>query len=211
MNGAIGSYLPSFEWSYGLVFLLGIVADLLRRIIMPRTQDWIEGFIPSERRSRNAEKNLQLLETAQRLESLGVPVEMADQIELDAQTFSRALRKRVEAEQRAYTESSSSMVEHFAVTQAEMNDISLARFEAAEKLMDARFRVLMADEALTTNARDVLKNAQASFSQFRRHDSEAEAILTAEGGTMQPMVTTSSMERITIARLARLEELGELV
>jgi uncharacterized protein YecT (DUF1311 family) len=93
-------------------------------------------------------------------------------------------------------------------TQAEMNICADKRFKAADAELNRAYNQLA--RKLEAEARAKLKAAEVSWLKYRDDNCDYEAS-AFEGGSMQPLIYSSSMERMTKARTAELRgQLKEL-
>lgn len=88
-----------------------------------------------------------------------------------------------------------------AKTQAEMNQCSSAAYRAADKDLNALYASLK--EKLDPDIFAKLQTAQRTWVNYRDANCEAESALY-EGGSIQPTIRSSCLERATRARIEEL-------
>lgn len=88
-----------------------------------------------------------------------------------------------------------------AKTQAEMNQCSAAAYRAADKDLNALYASLK--EKLDPDIFAKLQTAQRTWVNYRDANCEAESALY-EGGSIQPTIRSSCLERATRARIEEL-------
>ncbi len=95
-----------------------------------------------------------------------------------------------------------------AQSQSEMNMCADKRFKAADAVLNRVYNELASK--LDTDARARLKTAEVSWLKYRDDNCEYEAA-PFEGGTIQPLIYATCLERMTKARTAELRlQLREL-
>lgn len=94
--------------------------------------------------------------------------------------------------------------------QAELNQCSYDRYQAADKQLNATWKKLMAKFKDDKTATAKLKTAQKAWIVFR--DAEIEAMFACEAqdrtcwGSMEPMLRNGELTTLTQARTARLQK-----
>lgn len=204
----LGGY--GVEFSYALTFVSGLLADLLRRVFLPESERWLDRVLPWRRKASNTRENLQSLEIRKKLRDLGLDSQLASHIGDNASDFFAKIEAAGEREKTAYTEVMFDALGSEARTQAEMNAFSFDRFAAADRLLESRFDQIMVTLSDDRTSADALAESQNAFLLFREKDAVAEAKLTADGGTMEPLIHAAAMESATVSRLGRLRELERL-
>ncbi|MCR9125067.1 MAG: lysozyme inhibitor LprI family protein [Rhodobacteraceae bacterium] len=104
-----------------------------------------------------------------------------------------------------------------ARTQAEMNLCAAESYDAADRELNRVYRIAMdraaaRDTMLDANqtpGTDLLRAAQRGWIAFRDLACAAESTL-ARGGSMQPLLRDTCMERLTLNRVADLRIFGEI-
>ncbi|NHI00043.1 lysozyme inhibitor LprI family protein [Oceanimonas sp. MB9] len=90
-----------------------------------------------------------------------------------------------------------------AATQVEMNQQSQRNYQAADRALNQAYGQLM--NSLASDRRKKLKAAQRAWLRFR--DAQAELVSSAyEGGSMQPLVHSEELRRLTESRTRELEQ-----
>jgi len=89
------------------------------------------------------------------------------------------------------------------VTQAEMNQQAMDAFGAADEKLNHLFARV--NEALPNDLNSTFAKSQSAWTRYR--DAQADLLaMQFEGGSMQPLVRASELERLTIARIAEIKD-----
>lgn len=196
---------------YILGFFSGIVVDIARKIFLPQSEAFLARFIPSLAKDMNKKANLEELEVMQKLVALGKNPDFARHNSENSDEFVRRLNENQEAARLSFVEVEAETLESQAVTQSEMTALALARYESADKLLSMRVESLTVSENVSSAAKEALVEAQVAWKEFTLKDAKAEALFTAEGGSMEPMVFNSSLELATVSRITELRYLQDLL
>lgn len=197
------------EFSYILTFLGGVIADLVRRILLPRSENWIIRLLPSGRREKNRERNIQLLDLRGKLQAQKLPADLIQNIEDGTQEFIARLRSSAQSEVDVFVEVQEEALSAQAKTQTEMNMLMFDRFEAAERLLGERMEQMRNADHISEAGLAALAEADEAFRKLRESDAILEGLIIAEGGSMAPMLRGYIMEQTTIGRIARLDYLHQ--
>ncbi|MCV3271468.1 lysozyme inhibitor LprI family protein [Roseobacter sinensis] len=196
---------------YILSFLGGIAADIARKVFLPQSEALLARIIPSLQKESNKRANLEELEVRDKLRKIGKSPDLARHITENSGDFVSRLNDNQEADRLSFVEVEAERLESNASTQAEMTAVALARYEAADKLLSMRMESLKESSDVSAAAKDALVEAQKAWKEFIFKDARAEALFTAEGGSMEPMIFNSSLEQSTMSRLKELRHLQELL
>jgi len=194
------------DFTHALTFFGGFIADLLRQALLPQTQRWVEYLFPQLRRNRNTQQNLALLELREKLERLGHDPTIAAHAGDNVAAFTERLEKTHRTKREVCTDMEACRLASHAQTQTVMNILATDRFHAADRLLSSTIERFIAEMDLTENARKALEESQRLGIKYRLADAEFEGLVMAEGGSMEPLITASLMESITVDRIARLND-----
>lgn len=190
----------SMEFSYIITFLGGIAADIVRKVFIPQTEEWLEGLLPHKRRAKNVQRNMFQLEVREKLESTGHDPSLARHVEEDAAEFLKRLDGRHEAQREALVELEADRLVSEAITQTDMNIAAGERYQEADQNLAKAIERLRRKAHLSENALAALDEAQGAWEAFRDAQSKFEGLATAEGGSMQPMVHAMALSDMTVDR-----------
>ena len=195
---------------YLLSFVGGIAADIVRKIFLPKSEAALARIFPSLQIERNRKTNLEQLQIREKLVALGKDPSLANEIDRNADDFQLRLDTGHSGLESAFVEVEAERLDQFASTQAEMNMVANDRFVAADRLMTSKFDQLIDSKEASDAAKIALRASQALCLSLRDSAAETEALFTAEGGSMMPMVRGMAMEHATIVRIAELNHYLEL-
>ena len=195
---------------YILSFVGGIFADIARKVLLPQSEAALAKFVPALREERNKKENLEQLQIRQLLLALGQDPSMASSIEQNTEDFRRRLDDKSSDIKVALIETEASRSFDAAETQSEMNEAAYSRFAAADRLMTQKYNELVGSAEVSELAKAALMKSQLSWLELRDSAAEAEALFSAEGGSMMPMIQAMALEQSTIARIAELNEYSDL-
>ena len=195
------------DLSHLLTFFGGIIADLLRKILLPQTEGWIERRIPSKRRERNARRNMVLLDVRERLTKMGHDPALASHVEEESDEFLRRLDAHQTAQREAFADVEADRLASQAQSQAEMNQVAFLRLGAADQFLVSATERFKSEVYLSRDALGAMDAAHRAWEAFREADAIFEGLAIADGGTMRPVVQAGVMESATVDRIARLNAL----
>ncbi len=190
------------EWLVG--FLLGFVADLFRSVFLPASTEWMNRIIPGGKRKTNRAENILVLETMERLKSLGKDPGLARHIHDNGDDFVARLTNQREA----FVDAQIELIDSSNMTQAEMTMEANRRFEVADTQMKSILSVILDSDHLDELHKDQLRKAQIAWEGFRDEQSEYTGLLFS-GGTMRPLVYSGEREALTIQRTGQLKAIYE--
>jgi uncharacterized protein YecT (DUF1311 family) len=187
------------------------IIELVRRTLLPQTEEYLIRFLPARRRLKNIEHNLQHLEIRAKLIEQGLDPSLAAELERETSEFTQTLERGIAATQAAFVETEVDRLGSFATTQAEMNQHAFDSLSSADRLLESRLASLLAAEHVSAAAKKELREAQSAWKALREKDAKAEAMFTAEGGSMEPAIRGMAMRDKTIERLGWVEQLLKVV
>lgn len=190
------------EWLLG--FVLGFVADAFRSVFLPASTDYINGLLPGSKQKANIEKNTLVLETMDRLKSLGKDPELARHISSSSEDF----WARLTSQKEAFVDAQVEFLDSTHMNQIEMNQEAYRRFEVAQTQMDGIFNAIMQSDTMEDVQKDQLRKAQKAWMKFQEEQSEFSGILFA-GGSMRPLVSASEREALALQRSGQLKSIYE--
>ncbi|MBW3243348.1 DUF1311 domain-containing protein [Epibacterium sp. DP7N7-1] len=189
------------ELSYILTFLIGVAADIARKVFIPQTEEWLEKFLPYKRRQRNVARNLLQLEVREKLEKMGHDPALAQHVEGDAEDFRRRLDQRQEAQREALVDIETDRILSASATQAEMNQSAFDRLQEVEGNLAKAIERLKRKSGLSESALASFDEAQSAWEAYRDAQSKFEAQSQVEGGSMEPMIQAAHAEEMTTDRI----------
>lgn len=196
------------DFTIFFAFAGGFAADLLRRTLLPQSEEWLGRFLPHTRRRQNRQRNLMHLEVRERLKTLGIDPIIADSVEDEGETFVERLRTNAEAKREAFVDAEVDLLTSLARSQSEMNEAVIDRASSFERLVHRRFDEMLKSAGLTLKAEQALIASQEAWLEFQKRDADLESIVVAEGGSMKPLVFGGASEAEAVSRIARLKTLS---
>lgn len=194
---------------YALTFIGGVFADVLRKILVPQTDEWLETFLPHRRHARNVDRNVVMLDVRERLQRAGHDPALAAHVGDDVKVFLQKLEEDRSAKRDAFADVTADRLVAQAQTQAEMNEVAGHQRESADKLLSSTISRFLDEVDVSENAKAQLYKAQEAWEAFRAADAEFEALTAAEGGSILPLIRSMAMESAAISRIASFRSLRE--
>lgn len=190
------------DWLFG--FLLGFISDLVRSVFLPASTEWLSKFLPASKRKVNREDNILILETMERLTSLGKDPSLAGHIFDSSEHF----LSMVTHQREAYVDSQIDLIDTINMTQFEITEEAFRRYEVANRQMQDAFKSIIDTGLLDGLHQEHLETAQLSWEKFRDEQSEYHGLLFI-GGSQRPVVQAHELELLTIQRTGQLKEIYE--
>ena len=181
-----------------IAFILGILIDITRSVLIPVSTDYVRSFFPFIRKQDNIQKNLINLEIMERLKRLNYDPGLIKNVSSDTDVFMSSLLEQKDK----FIETSIEKISK-AVTQTDMNIEAFDNMEISEKKLNQLIARIEGYEWISNSQKNALKESQKAWEKYAKAQVSF-AALHFEGGTIYPLIYASEMDALINQRITQL-------